>query len=161
MSDEDIVSDDAIDGTEQTVETKEQPDVKTLIAQKTHWREKAKKLEEEKQELLKNQKPEPAPVATAPTTDDDWKRRIEFTVTHKEYDSEDIAQLMTLSKGLGVDLEKAKDNPLFTAYYAAKQETVAKQGTTPQGRSPKVQPSKPIGEMTREEHEAHFRKLIQ
>jgi hypothetical protein len=163
MSEEtkDGVLDDTEDG-EQTPESKE-PDVKTLIAQKTHWREKAKKLEEEKKELLAKipaEKPAEPKVETV-GTDDEWKRRIEFTVTHKEFDSEDIGKLLTLSKGLGVDLEKAKDDPMFQSYYKAKQEVAASKETTPTGRSPKVQPEKPIESMTREEHRAYYEKMIQ
>ena len=161
MPDEDIVTDDAIDGEEQTSQT-EEPNVQTLQAQKTHWREKAKKLESELA-TVKTQIPkptEPAPIETK-QDDSDWKRKIEFTVSHKEYDSEDINKLLTLSKGLGVDLEKAKEDPMFKAYYNAKQEQLAKEGTTPvSGRSPKVAPPKPIEQMSREEHEAYFKSRI-
>lgn len=162
MSEQDkiVLDDEPVEG-EQTPKT-EELDVKTILAQKSHWREKAKKLEEEMNNLKAQiPKPEPEkPKETVVSTDDDWKRKIEFTVTHKEYDSEDIDKLITLSKGLGVDLDKAKEDPMFKAYYSAKQEKLSEQGTTPQGRSPKVSPEKPVEQMTREEHEAYFKKLL-
>lgn len=162
MSEQDLETTELTGSEEQTEENQteeKQPDVEQLIAQKTHWREKAKKLEAE----LKAAKPQvkPSEPVQDSTADVEWKRRIEFTVTHKEYDADDINKLLVISKGLGVDLEKAQEDQLFKSYYENKQkENEAKKSEpTIQGRGPKVVPPKPVQEMSAEEHRAYWEKV--
>lgn len=84
----------------------------------------------------------------------------ELLLRDKGFDDEAIAQIRAVAKGKGIGLLAAKEDALVKAYLDLKADekkrTDAKLGaSTGSGRT---KAAKPISEMTREEHEALWRK---
>lgn len=173
MEDEKQVTPNPEEGEDNTKENEglsEGEDVKSLLAQKKHFREKAEKLEQEKQELLSQveTKEKEAPKSQ-PTTDssdvDSLKERlakIEFSQSHPEIDSGDIEEIFKLAGMNGQDPNEVLEKNDMVKVYLEKKATEKKinNATPDASRSGVPRPEKPTSEMSREEHMEWAKKVM-
>ena len=86
---------------------------------------------------------------------------IKFAQAHPEIQGEDIQEILDVADRKSIDAEKALEIPMIKTYLESKGDARAVANAMPSNsRSPKVQPSKPISEMTEEEHRKFFDKVI-
>jgi len=147
-------------------------DLKSAIAQKEHFRVKAEKLEQEKQELLAEvekakQKEAPNSQAETDSTEDissikDKIARIEFSQKHPEIAPGDIEQIFQLANMNSKKPDEIlEENDMVKTYLKEKQKESKIANATPDNRRGySVEPEKPISEMTREEHKAWAEKVM-
>lgn len=158
----DIVTEDEQD---ETTEGSNEVSVDTLTAQKrialeqrNQAREENKKLKEELEKLkglVPNQqsKPQPQTVNNDNLASKDDLKRIEFAIAHRELDANDIKEVIDLAKGKGVELEEAYNSPVFKSYIEKKiAENKVSESIPTNNRSAMLKASKPIEEMSRDEH---------
>jgi len=166
MSDENMVSPTPEEAVDNTTGNEEGKDVKSLQAQKEHFRTKfedsQKELEELKAKAAKVEVPEAQPTPELPKTDDARLEKIEFTIAHPELGAEAIQEVFDLAKTKGIAPDKALESPVLAPYLEqVKQERKVANASPTTGRSPKVTPAKPLAEMTRDERIEHHAKLVE
>jgi len=120
--------------------------LKTIEAQKDHWRKKAEtpKLESKQKETLQ--------------TNNEYLTRDEAVLLAKGYDEEDLAKLNMLANGK--KLTEVANDEMFIAWKEKKDEKLkvakAQLGSS---KSLTTKTSKPVSEMTPEEHKAYWQSL--
>lgn len=123
-----------------------QKKLKTIEAQKEHWRKKATSKPLEKKEDIKK------------TNNQDYLTRDEAILLTKGYDEDDLQNLKRIAGDR--NLVEATKDPLFVAYKRDKEQK-EKQNKAQLGASGKLtRGQKPVGEMTEAEHKALFYKSV-
>lgn len=124
-------------------------EAETLRAQKEHWKKKATTI---KVEPLKKETNETPSTLT----------REEAILYAKGYTDEEVDLANKLSKINGTTLSKAIEDDIFKAKYdqRLKQERSEKASLSPSGGSGRFKAEKNPGEMTREEHETYYKKVM-
>jgi len=119
----------------------------TLKAQKEHWRKKAEQAKELKPAELKQTNPE-------------YLTREEAVLLAKGYDDEDLVRLNALAKAEGKKLSEVADDEMFIAWKEKKDEKVkAQKAQLGSSKSSSSKTTKPLSEMTRDEHMAYWKSL--
>jgi len=152
---EETQNDDEIELEEEIVED-DQPSVedlqkqlKTALAQKEHFRKKSQEKKETKEEINKT---------NTPTT----ITRQEAILFAKGYTEEEVDLANKISGINGVSLlEAIEDEYVKTKVDSRRQKEKSEKASlnTSSGNAP-VKADKPVGDMTREEHEKYFRKVM-
>jgi hypothetical protein len=110
----------------------------TLLAQKEHWKKKATQSKPlEQTETLK--------------TNNEYLTRDEAVLLAKGYDEDDLARLNVLAKAEGKKLNEVVNDEMFIAWKVKAQLGSSKSSTSKM--------SKPVSEMTPEEHKAYWQSL--
>jgi len=156
---DDVQEEDSTDGSEVSIET--------LQVQKRKALEQRDKERAEKEELLKklaevSNKPETKPTSQ-PNNDEYVTRldRIEFAQSHPELGADVVQEVLDLAKSKGIKAEDALELPMVKTYVdSVKADRAVAYATPTGGRSPRVQPKKPVNEMSREERMEHLKKLV-
>lgn len=155
--------DDSTEGSGATLETVTVQKRKALEQRDEARTEKAKLIEELEAERAKTKEvdaPTPAEVPT-PNNEDDWKQKIEFTIANQHLGEEVIQEVLSQAKAKGITTAEALELPVVKAFVdATKSEQAVVNATPTGGRSPRVQPPKPISEMNREERKDYHAKLV-
>jgi hypothetical protein len=120
-----------------------QKKLKTIEAQKEHWRKKATSKPKEKEELK---------------TNDDYLTRDEAILLTKGYDEDDIQQLKRVAGDNNL-IEASKD-PMFKAYKREKEQKEKSSKAQLSSSNKPVGSKKAISEMSDEEHKAFFYKTL-
>jgi hypothetical protein len=135
-------------------------DVEKLKETNSKLYARAKQAEQE----LKNLRSQAKPVAESVPTNNTYVSREELDLailqTKNGYDEETVENLKVISKGKGVSLLQAQEDPLFKLMLAQKEQerkqTQAKLGTSRGSSSTKAVK---IESMSREEHMAYVKSL--
>lgn len=141
-------------------------DIKSALAQKEHFRKKAEQAQKELEELkakdVKVGEPEEKSVPKQPSTDDAWKKKIEFAIAHPELGAEAVQEVLDHANVKGISPDEAMESPVLKPYLDSVKQEKAVQSASPSqsGRSPKAQPVKPVEEMSEEEHKEYFKKML-
>jgi len=166
MSDETKVSPTPEEAIDNTIDNEsDSEDVKSLLAQKKHFRDKLEKLTIDF-ESYKTQNPEKvaAPISSEPkpsNNDDSRLEKIEFTLAHPDLGAEVIKEVFDLAKSKGIKTEDALKSPMAKAYIeSVRAEQAVVKATPSGGRSPKIAGAKPVSEMTIDERKEHLKKLV-
>ena len=119
--------------------------LKTIEAQKDHWRKKAETPKELKaKETLQ--------------TNNEYLTRDEAVLLAKGYDEEDLAKLNMLANGK--KLTEVANDEMFIAWKEKKDEKVkTSKAQLGSSKSSTTKTSKPVSEMTREEHMAYWASM--
>lgn len=116
-------------------EGKEQEaDAKTLLAQKVHYREKAKKLEDEKAALeakvqeLQAQTQSPVKdkedKTNEPADTNSWKEKVDFLLANRDYSKEEVEFLSAIAKGTGKPLKSLTEDKDIKEFLTLKRKRV-------------------------------------
>lgn len=121
--------------------------VKTLQAQKEHWRKKATQSAPiEKTEIKQN--------------NNEYLTREEGVLLAKGYDDEDLARLNIIAKAEGKKITEVTNDEMFIAWKEKKDEKVkAVKAQLGSSKNSTSKTSKPVSEMTPEEHRAYWQSL--
>ena len=135
-----------------------------------NWKAKANaiyaKLKEEKarrQELeaalAEHEKTEKAEKKTAePKTEDEWRQKVEFLMSHKDFSEEEFNHVATVAKEFNVSLDEAAE--LEDDYIHYRREKVAKEKKIPEpgsaSKESKNLSPEDIAKMSEEEHRKLF-----
>ena len=118
-----------------------QKHIKSLSAQKEHFRTKFSKADEARQSFedkinsLTETPKEEAPTKET-TSDEEWKARMEFAMKHQgQVDMADLDKIVSISKIEGKTLEETIDTPLYKGYLKAKEESASQENTVPSAGS--------------------------
>jgi|TARA_Y100000034_G_scaffold134594_1_gene203437 hypothetical protein len=171
MLDEEKVIDDQTVNEDKTEENEssdeQQEDIKSTIAQKEHFRQKSKKLEEELVELRSKLKVVDTNKTTPKTDNQDIDiikssiKKLEFAQAHPDIEPGDIQQVLDLANLNNKTPEEALELPMIKTYLSSKKaEKQVADAIPTNSRSPKVKPEKPQGEMSRDEHKKYFEKVV-
>lgn len=119
----------------------------TLLAQKEHWKKKATQSPPlEKTEITKN--------------NTEYLTREEAVLLAKGYDEEDLARLNILAKADGKKLNEVVDDEMFIAWKEKKDDKArAVKAQLGSSKSSTSKTSKPVSQMTPEEHKAYWQSL--
>lgn len=116
----------------------------TLLAQKEHWKKKAQSTPLEKTETI-NQ------------TNNEYLTRDEAVLLSKGYDEEDLARLNLLAKADGKKLNEVVNDEMFIAWKEKKDNLVkAQKAQLGSSKGSTSKTSKPVSQMTPEEHKAYW-----
>lgn len=131
----------------------ESNELKTLKAQKKHWREKYDKLNKSKEES--KDKPKTS------LSDDEWRTKTDFLLTHneKKYSPAEFDHISTIAKDKGVTLDEAAEKA--EEYIQYQREKVVNSNKVPNSDSAlgvSGKSDKEIGDMSDAEHEAYWKK---
>lgn len=119
----------------------------TLLAQKEHWKKKA------------NQSP-PLEKTELKQTNTEYLTREEAVLLAKGYDEEDLARLNLLAKADGKKLNEVVNDEMFVAWKEKKDDKIkAVKAQLGSSKSSTSKTSKPVSEMTPEEHRAYWQSL--
>lgn len=120
--------------------------LKTIEAQKEHWRKKA-----EIKPALKKTNETPQGLT-----------REEAILYAKGYTDDEISLATKLSAINGVSILEATEDELFKSKVEnrKREERSKKAQLSPSGSGSMIRSEKPQGEMTREEHEAYYKKVM-
>ena len=138
---------------------------KEAAAQKNHWRDKAKKLEERQP-----QKQEPQPVAKieepniSPSREDpDWRPKIDFvTGKGRDLDAEEVTEVVNYAKGAGISYDDALETPMFKAYLKERQAQKRVENATPSASKKSAMVNgKNFHTMSSAEKQANFQQFVQ
>jgi len=124
---EDIIP-DPVPGTEKTPKETVVPEstepekaeiskeLQSALAQKEHWRKKAEQL---------------AKVApkSQPATEDDWKNKVDFLLTNKDFNEQEFNHIQVVAKERGVSYQEAAK--MESDYIAFQREKIKKENKTP------------------------------
>lgn len=141
-------------------------EIKSLLAQKKHFRGKFEKEKEGREKVakeledLKNKKDPDKKITEG---DKEWKEKIDFiTAKGKDYSARELEFLSTIAKGKGITLEKASETDEAKLYVEAYREKVAKDETVPEpaARTIKVG-NKKLSDMSKEEIEENYPQIIE
>ena len=135
-------------------------DPKTLLAQKKRFREQRDEERVEKEalklelETLKSSQPKAEEKKEEKSNvSEERLEAIEFTLKHPEVDSKTSMEILEVARAKGIKPDEAIDLPYFKTYIEKQAEDKASSNAiSTTSRSLKVQPQKPIKEMTQEEH---------
>lgn len=170
MEEEKTVVDDQTVNDEQTSEEsnaneeeqKEEPskELQSAIAQKEHFRKKYEDLKASAE--TKEQPKEEVKEKTSDNSSLEAKvELIEFAQTHGDIDGSDIKDIMDISKSKGITPEEALELPMIKNHLEAKVKAKAVENAMPDSsRGSKGQASKPVSEMSDEEHKKYFNDLM-
>jgi len=178
MSDEKQVATDQTGGEDKTeknesTEQTDNKDFKSVLAQKEHFREKSEKLEKEKEELLAKvetaeKKETPTQTKTEIATEDltslkEDLAKIKFSQAHLNMEAGDIEEVFKLAAMNSQTPEEILEkNPMVVAYMEKKAKDKKVSDATPTtNRGYSIKPDKPLKEMSREEHEAWAKKVLE
>ena len=118
-------------------------ELKTLKAQKDHWRKKATSKPKEKEEFNKS---------------NNYLTRDEAILLAKGFDEDDLTQIKRIA-GDG-NLVEASNDPLFLSYKKDKEQRIKSEKAQLPASKGNAKGQKPQSEMTTEEHKAYFYKTI-
>ena len=168
MADEQVVTPTPEEGADKTkenevVEQVDDKDLKSALAQKEHFREKAEKLEKEREELLAKvefakQKEEPKPQVETNNQDLDSLKedlaKIKFSQKHLDIDAGDIEEIFRLaSMNNQTPDEVLEKNEMVKIYLDKKTKDKKISNAIPDNNRAGIpKQEKPVSEMTREEH---------
>jgi len=152
--------------TEETQENENELDPKTLLFQKkkaikqrNEAREKLVKAEEELVKKSDNKEETDSKKQGEPTETDKRLSKIEFAQMHPTIDSKVLTEILEVAEAKGIKPEEALELPMIKTYIKSIEDENELADATPKSnRSPKIKPEKPIKDMTREEHKAHWEK---
>lgn len=117
-----------------------------------------KKNELEKQ--LGNQVPEKESNKPSEAVDASWKKWMEFTIENRNLDREELLTAKRLYEA-GTPLNKVLEDPLYVAFSEKySKEKAANEASPSSQRSPKGIASKPVEEMSDDEHKKFFEEVI-
>lgn len=128
-------------------------------------KKKVEELESKNKQLYARlKKPEKADGKVNQNTaeDSDWKRKIEFITTKgRDLDSESIDEVIAYAKGKGISYEEARNSVVIKSFLRVKQarEKVAN-AIPPSSSRTKIVNGKNWTEMTNEEREKNFEKMM-
>ena len=148
-SEEDDSEDEDNDSPTLSYYEKLQKELKTLKAQKEHWRKKAN---------LKPGESKDKPKEEIKKTNDNYLTRDEAILLTKGYDEDDIQQLKRIAGDNS--LIEASNDPLFKAYKKEKQQKEKASKAQLSSSNRPLGAKKPISEMSDEEHKAYFYKML-
>lgn len=136
-------------------------DVEKLQETNSKLYARAKEAEAELKRLRSQPKPKAESVST---TNANYVSREELDLailrTSKGYDDEAIDNLQVISKGKGISLIQAQEDPLFKLMLAQKESDMRKaQSNLGTSKGSTSNQARKIGEMTEEEHRAYVREL--
>ena len=142
-------------------------DNQTLLIQKKKMREQRDEAREEiaklKEEHTIESKGDDSSDSKSQEQPKGMSKRVqalEFSQSHPELDSKVANDVLEFAEAKGIDPEKALENDIIKPYIEkAKEEAEVANATPNSNRSPKVEPKKPVSEMTEEEHKEYFRKM--
>lgn len=119
----------------------------TLLAQKEHWKKKATQSTPiEKTEIKQN--------------NNEYLTREEGVLLAKGYDDEDLARLNIIAKAEGKKITEVTNDEMFIAWKEKKDEKVkAVKAQLGSSKNSTSKTSKPVSEMTPEEHRAYWQSL--
>ena len=150
---------------EETPENENELDTKTLLVQKKKMREQRdsarKELDKLKEELAvsKNDDSSATKTKKEPTDTDKRLSKIEFAQMHPSINSKVLTEVLEVAEAKGIKPEEALELPMIKTYLKSIEDEKEIADATPNSnRSPKIKPEKPIGEMSREEHMAYWKK---
>lgn len=110
--------------------------IKTLMAQKKHFRDKYENesttrvgLEKKIQEL--SPKDEPKAKKEDKTSDEEWRQRMEFAITNRDLNKDDLDTVFRLSKSFDLQPGDILNHDVFKAYQKVKEEKASTANTTP------------------------------
>ena len=151
---------------EETLENENEPDTKTLMFQKKHFKEQRDKLQIEVDGLkAKLALPKSDDLATnktkeTPTEVDKRLSKIEFAQRHPSIDSRVLTEVLEVAEAKGIKPEEALELPMIKTYLKSIEDEREIADATPNSnRSPRIKPEKPVSEMSREEHKAYWEKM--
>jgi len=127
-------------------------DLQSALAQKEHQREKREKAEAKVKELE-------AQIPKKEESVDDWKRKVDFLLTHKkeDYSEDEFNHIAVVAKERGVSLEEASKSE--KEYVDFQREKVAKKNNIPEPSSPSSASGEvseeDIGKMSKEDFEKY------
>lgn len=99
---------------DEEVKEKLQNHLKTLEIQRMKAKEKAEKLQKEL-EAAKNPQPEQK-VETKPSTDDQWRKRMEFVVGKgRDLTADEVEEVISYAEGKGISYADALNTPFVKA----------------------------------------------
>lgn len=111
--------------------------IKSLQAQKAHYRSKYEKEKEARAGIetkIKslNEVPEEKPAKKESTSEDEWRSKMEFAMKYQgKVDMSDLDKIVSISKLEGVSLDEAYNSDIYKGYLKAKEEAASQQGTVP------------------------------
>jgi len=150
---------------EETQENENELDTKTLLIQKKKMREQRDSAREELDKLKGERtlsKDADLPTSKSKETPTEVNKRllkIEFAQMHPSIDSKVLTEVLEVAEAKGISPEEALELPMAKAYLKSIEDEKEIADATPNSnRSPKFKSDKPVGEMTREEHMAHWKK---
>ena len=118
----------------------------TYKAQKEHWKKKATQSTPLEKTDLK--------------TNNEYLTRDEAVLLAQGYDENDLARLNILAKAEGKKLSEVKDDEMFVAWKEKKDEKIrSEKAQLGSSRSSTSRTSKPVSEMTEDEHKAYWKSM--
>lgn len=131
---------------------------KEAEAQKRHWREKAKKAQE--QPPAQEQKPEPQKDSSI--SEDEWKKRMEFIVTKgKGLDADETDEVISYAKGKGISYQEALESSVIKAYLSDRTTKKRVEAATPQSSKSSFKSNGKTWEsMSSKEKSSNFEEFI-
>lgn len=120
-----------------------QKTIKSLTAQKEHFRDKYSKADGSRQELqdkidtfTKPKEEEKPEEKKDSASDDEWKARMEFAMKHQgDVDMSDLDKIVSISKIEGKTLDETLESDLYKGYLTAKEANASQANTVPQAGS--------------------------
>lgn len=151
--------DDELDDVDLQGQTIDPKVVQTLSVQKKMYRDKYKQTKEQlaakdaeiaalKSQVKPSETPVPAPQQPAPQSDDAWRKKTDFLLTHRDFSHEDFQVLETISKGAGLSLEEAVKSPLWEGHTLRKQKEQQDAQSTPEFIAASEKKNKQSDELT-------------
>lgn len=139
---------------------KSEKEIKSLLAQKEHWRKKYEEASKTKVEA----KPEPKPSVS---NEDEWKHKVEFLLENRDVTEEEFDHLaaVALRRSGSVTTDSLKDAQKqesdYISYTRKKLEDKKKvPGSTSTGFVSKVKSAKEIAKMSNDEFKEYEASLI-
>jgi len=150
--------------TEEVTNDNQQPEVDVEKLKETNSKLYARAKEAEAE--LKKLRSQPKPAQSVPSTNANYVSREELDLailrTSKGYDDESIDNLQVISKGKGISLIQAQEDPLFKLMLEKKELDMRKaQSNLGASKGSTSNQARKIAEMTRDEHRAYVAELAQ
>lgn len=110
--------------------------IRSLTEQKKHYREKFEKESSAKVELENKLKSfteveKPKAEKKEKFNEDEWREKMEFAVTHRDLNQEDLDTAFRLSKAYDLKPKDILEHEMFKAYQKVKEEKASSANTTP------------------------------
>jgi hypothetical protein len=150
-------------------------DKETLLAQKVHYRDKAQKAEEEKEKLQKeletlreqtqsvSTEKETGSAEKTGTSDNLWKQRVDFLLSHPGSTQEEVEFLSTVAQGTGKSLASLAEEGTIKEFLSLQRRKVEeeKKSLDPSSRTSDSTFRDELSKMSNEELKERYPEIVQ